>query len=126
MTTLQSDPSQAATVAAIVAVRRRAGVRITILAIALIAGAAVALGIGPVGIPVADVIGVLSHRLLGTAASPDWAPYTEQVVWTARAPRVAMAAVAGAALAVAGAILQAVVPAATSASVSGRSAARWR
>ena len=112
MTTTQASPAEAASAAAVTAIRRtrrRAATRIAALSIALALGASAALGIGPVAIPLGDVFGILGHHLLGTPVSDTWAPYAQQVVWTARVPRVAMAAVAGAALAVAGAILQAVV-----------------
>ncbi|MEM9464268.1 MAG: iron chelate uptake ABC transporter family permease subunit [Actinomycetota bacterium] len=67
----------------------------------------VATGIGAVGIPRDQVWEVVSTRLLG--GSPDVAPEVEQIVWTIRLPRVLLAAVVGAGLALAGLCLQAVV-----------------
>ncbi|GAB3273393.1 FecCD family ABC transporter permease [Kineosporia babensis] len=113
MKTSVADPARTTAVnAAQVAIRqahRRATFHVLLLTAALIAVVAAALGIGPVTIPLDDVVGILAHHLAGASPSETWAPYADQVVWTARTPRVAMAAVAGAALAVAGAILQAVV-----------------
>jgi iron complex transport system permease protein len=102
-------PGVGTTIVAIRAARHRAVGHTVLLGLALVAGVGVALATGPIRIPLGQVGEVLAHHLFGTAASADWAPYTDQIVWTARAPRVAMAAVAGAGLAVAGAVLQAVV-----------------
>ena len=67
----------------------------------------VASGSGAVGIPAGDVWEVVSARVVG--ASPDVAPEVEQIIWTFRFPRVLLAAVVGAGLALAGLCLQAVV-----------------
>ena len=67
----------------------------------------VATGIGAVGIPADEVWEVVSARLL--RRSPDVAPEVEQIIWTFRLPRVLLAAVFGAGLAVAVVCLQAVV-----------------
>ncbi|MFD8216705.1 FecCD family ABC transporter permease [Streptomyces sp. NPDC059697] len=66
-----------------------------------------AVSIGAVNIPVADVWGVLLRHVTGRAATGD--PALDQIVWTFRAPRVALAALVGAGLAVAGAVLQTLV-----------------
>ncbi|MGW0944804.1 FecCD family ABC transporter permease [Streptomyces sp. NPDC002623] len=67
----------------------------------------VAVSIGAVNVPVADVWGILGHHLTGRGATDD--PALDQIVWTFRAPRVALAALVGAGLAVAGAVLQTLV-----------------
>ena len=73
----------------------------------LLAAAAAGVAIGPVTIGVADVLRVLAAHLTG--GGHDLAPAVDQIVWEVRVPRVALAAIAGAALAVAGTVIQAVV-----------------
>lgn len=77
------------------------------LLVVLVAVMVVAVSIGAVNIPVADVWGILLHHLTGRGATND--PALDQIVWTFRAPRVALAALVGAGLAVAGAVLQTLV-----------------
>ncbi|MEU5317779.1 iron ABC transporter permease [Streptomyces sp. NPDC021056] len=67
----------------------------------------VAVSIGAVNIPVGEVWRILLHHLTGREATGD--PALDQIVWTFRAPRVALAALVGAGLAVAGAVLQTLV-----------------
>ncbi|MET7603723.1 iron ABC transporter permease [Streptomyces avermitilis] len=67
----------------------------------------VAVSIGAVNIPVGDVWGILLHHVTGQGATGDLA--LDQIVWTFRAPRVVLAALVGAGLAVAGAVLQTLV-----------------
>ncbi|WP_338087826.1 iron ABC transporter permease [Nocardioides lijunqiniae] len=105
-------PAGAAPSAALVAVRalrRRQGSLNLLLLALLLATSTVALGIGPVGVAPADVLGILGHHLLGTPYDAGWTRTEDVIVWGTRAPRVAMAVVAGAALGVAGAVLQALV-----------------
>ncbi|WP_028806305.1 FecCD family ABC transporter permease [Streptomyces sp. 303MFCol5.2] len=66
-----------------------------------------AVSIGAVNIPVGDVWGILLHHLTGRGTTGD--PALDQIVWTFRAPRVGLAALVGAGLAVAGAVLQTLV-----------------
>ncbi|WP_216587343.1 FecCD family ABC transporter permease [Streptomyces brasiliscabiei] len=66
-----------------------------------------AVSIGAVNIPVGDVWRVLLHHITGRGAPGD--PALDQIVWTFRAPRVALAALVGAGLAVTGAVLQTLV-----------------
>ncbi|MFB6726286.1 FecCD family ABC transporter permease [Kribbella sp. NPDC056345] len=91
-------------VLAVRAVRRRARVWIFGLLVALAVGMAVALGIGPVRIPPADVLEIVGNKLFGRPSTGS----TAQIVWGTRLPRVLMATLAGACLSVAGAVLQAV------------------
>uniref|UniRef100_UPI0035BC32A9 iron chelate uptake ABC transporter family permease subunit n=1 Tax=Agreia sp. TaxID=1872416 RepID=UPI0035BC32A9 len=88
--------------------RRRGALTIVGLACASLAAALVAVSIGPVAIPTSTVVGVLADGLFSTGRG-DWSDSTQQIVWATRAPRVAMALVAGAVLAVSGAMLQALV-----------------
>lgn len=73
----------------------------------LVAVMVAAVSIGAVNIPVGDVWGILLHHLTGRGTTGD--PALDQIVWTFRAPRVALAALVGAGLAVAGAVLQTLV-----------------
>jgi iron complex transport system permease protein len=70
----------------------------------LLATMTVALGVGSVGVPVDDVVAVVTRRLrLGAG---DVAFVDDQIVWELRLPRVLGAAAIGASLAVCGAVLQ--------------------
>ena len=77
------------------------------LLVVLVAVMVVAVSIGAVNIPVADVWTVLLHHVTGQGATGD--PALDQIVWMFRAPRVALAALVGAGLAVTGAVLQTLV-----------------
>jgi iron complex transport system permease protein len=88
--------------------RRRGTFLISGLACLALAAALVAVCIGPVPITPSSVVGIIGDRLFSTGRG-DWTDAAEQIVWATRAPRVAMALVAGAVLAVAGAMLQALV-----------------
>ncbi|MEU6923422.1 MULTISPECIES: iron ABC transporter permease [unclassified Streptomyces] len=66
-----------------------------------------AIGIGAVNVPAGDVWTVLVHHATGRGAVDDIA--LDQIVWQFRTPRVVLAAVVGAGLAVAGAVLQTLV-----------------
>ncbi|MEZ3181806.1 iron ABC transporter permease [Streptomyces pimonensis] len=67
----------------------------------------VAISIGAVTVPLAEVWRIIWHHLTGAGAAAD--PAMDQIVWNFRAPRVVLAALVGAGLAVAGVVLQAVV-----------------
>ncbi|MEU1177784.1 iron ABC transporter permease [Streptomyces sp. NPDC005820] len=67
----------------------------------------VAVSIGAVTVPVADVWRILLHHVTGRGTTGD--PALDQIVWAFRAPRVALAALVGAGLAVTGAVLQTLV-----------------
>lgn len=73
----------------------------------LVAVMVVAVSIGAVNIPVGDVWGILLHHITGRGTTDD--PALDQIVWTFRAPRVLLAALVGAGLAVVGAVLQTLV-----------------
>ncbi|RDG37827.1 FecCD family ABC transporter permease [Streptomyces corynorhini] len=67
----------------------------------------VAVSVGAVGVPLGDVWRIVLHHVSGGGASAD--PALDQIVWNFRTPRVLLAALVGAGLAVSGAVLQAVV-----------------
>ncbi|MEW1722811.1 iron ABC transporter permease [Streptomyces sp. NPDC093109] len=67
----------------------------------------VAVSIGAVTVPLSDVWQIVLHHVSGGGATED--PALDQIVWSFRAPRVVLAALVGAGLAVSGAVLQAVV-----------------
>lgn len=77
----------------------------TVAALLLLVTLGISLGAVPV--PIADVWRVIAVHVAGVGGGSD--PLTDSIVWEFRAPRVALAVVVGAGLAVAGAALQAVV-----------------
>ncbi|MBA8816790.1 iron complex transport system permease protein [Microbacterium halimionae] len=89
--------------------RRQGAWRIGGLAASALVIALVAMGIGPVAIDPATVVSVLAHHLFGAPLPVGTDDIAQQIVWGTRAPRVAMAVVAGAGLAMAGAVLQSLV-----------------
>ena len=74
------------------------------LGVAIIAAVAV----GAVALSFTTVSSVVWHKLTGLGAVT-WTPVEAQIVWEFRMPRVLLAAIVGAALSVAGAVLQAMV-----------------
>lgn len=103
---LRPTPQPAVTSDPLAAGRRRARLAVAAAAIAALAVAVVAIGIGPVAIDPAGVVDVLVRRVTGRMPQDTIA---DQIVWSTRLPRVAMAMCAGAGLAVAGAVFQALV-----------------
>lgn len=85
---------------------RRTGV-LAILVILLIAGVIVSATVGQLPIGARGVIGTLLH---GMGFTTDWRPdeISEQTLWHIRFPRVVMSLLVGAALAVAGTVMQAI------------------
>lgn len=75
------------------------------LALALLATVAVSVRVGSVPLSTADVVGVIGAHLTGGSTSG----IEDRIVWEMRLPRVLLALLAGAGLAVAGTVLQAVV-----------------
>ncbi len=74
---------------------------------ALVLAILAAVAIGTVAMPLGMVWQVVSAHLTGDTAGVD--PLSDQIIWQYRAPRVLLAALAGAGLAVAGVCLQALV-----------------
>ena len=90
-------------------VRHRRVVPLTIgLVVALLALAVVAAGTGQLRVPPAEVLGSVLHRLGVDAGPLPSHAHGDAALWTIRFPRVAMAVLAGAALATAGAVMQGV------------------
>jgi iron complex transport system permease protein len=81
---------------------------ITLLSAILIVSIPIAVGLGPVPIPAGTVARILGHHLTGYGPA-DWAVSDDNIVWGLRAPRALLGACVGAALAVAGAAVQALV-----------------
>jgi iron complex transport system permease protein len=110
MATVAEPEAQAETRSATPGRRRAAlgAMWITLLAAVLVVSIPVAVGLGPVPIPAGTVARILGHHLfdLGTA---DWAVSDDNIVWGLRAPRALLGACVGAALAVAGTAVQALV-----------------
>ncbi|UVS80513.1 iron ABC transporter permease [Actinokineospora sp. UTMC 2448] len=74
----------------------------------LLAGIPVAIGLGPVPVEPGTVARIVAAHLVG-GLDITWTPSEDSIVWLVRAPRVLLAAVVGAALAVSGVALQALV-----------------
>lgn len=88
--------------------RSRATLLIAALGVALVLAAIVAAGVGQLQVAPSEVVGSILHRL-GIDLGPLPAhPRGEAALWNVRFPRVVLAAVVGAALGGAGAVLQAV------------------
>ncbi len=105
--TRQRATDAAPAAAALLALRRRRA-RFALIgsAVVLVVVVIVAIGIGPVAIDPLGVIDVLVRRLTGQPAQNTIA---DQIVWSTRLPRIGMALFAGAGLAMAGAVFQALV-----------------
>lgn len=74
----------------------------------LFAAMVLGVGVGAVGVAPGTSLGVVAHRL-GLTTPGDWTSAEELIVWDYRVPRVLLAALVGAGLALVGAVLQAVV-----------------
>ncbi|HWV86940.1 MAG TPA: iron chelate uptake ABC transporter family permease subunit [Capillimicrobium sp.] len=74
--------------------------------VALAASLALAVGIGPAGVPIGDVAGIVAHRAGLAPAPAGVSPLQEAIVWDLRLPRALLAILVGAGLAVCGAVLQ--------------------
>lgn len=81
------------------------------IAVAIVASVVVTVGVGAVPLPAGEVTRILLHDLTGGALGghATWSATDEQIVWQFRAPRVLLAVVVGAGLAVAGTTMQAIV-----------------
>jgi len=79
------------------------------LLVALVASATAGTALGAVAVPLGDVVRVVGHHVFLVPAEPTWSAPRDSIVWDVRLPRVVLAAVVGAGLAVAGAALQAMV-----------------
>ncbi|MGV0851215.1 FecCD family ABC transporter permease [Mycolicibacterium phlei] len=88
---------------------KRYSVILTLLAVLLAATATAGVAVGSVAVPAAEVWQILLHRFVPTALDQTWSPARAAIVLDARLPRVLLAALVGAGLAVCGMVLQAVV-----------------
>lgn len=79
------------------------------LAVALVATIPVTVGLGPVGIGPGSVVQIIGHHLLGWPQRPNANLSEDAITWLLRVPRVLLGAIVGAALAITGAALQAMV-----------------
>ncbi|UMG93953.1 iron ABC transporter permease [Nocardioides sp. TF02-7] len=75
------------------------------LLVSVVAGTA----LGAVHVPFASVVEVVSHHLFLVPEQRDWSASRDSIVWEVRLPRVLLAALVGAGLAVCGIALQAMV-----------------
>ncbi|CAI2933514.1 FecCD family ABC transporter permease [Aminobacter niigataensis] len=78
------------------------------LVILLVAAMVIAVGVGPVAIPLETVWGVIANKLVPGSVEVAWSSGRENIVWDVRAPRVILGAAVGASLALVGAALQSV------------------
>ncbi|OLP55659.1 ABC transporter permease [Rhizobium rhizosphaerae] len=80
---------------------------VALLALILILAAITAgVSLGAASIPLKTVWGVVADRLVPGSVIKDWSAGRESIVWDVRFPRVVLAALVGAGLAVVGAVLQ--------------------
>lgn len=88
--------------------RRLSTLVFTVLWLALGTALLVSAGVGQLSIPPLEVLGSLLHRVGITALPLPEHPSGDQTLWAIRFPRVAMAALVGAGLAVSGLLMQAI------------------
>jgi iron complex transport system permease protein len=88
--------------------RTRTALTFGVLGVALAVLAVVSAGIGQLHVPPAEVVGSLLHRIGLDVGPMPTHPNGDAALWTIRFPRVAMAALVGAALAASGALMQGV------------------
>lgn len=79
------------------------------LSAALLVAMVVGIGVGAVNQSPVTVVQVLGHHLAGWPGEVTWSVPTDSIVWDVRTPRVLLAALVGAGLAVTGVALQAMV-----------------
>jgi iron complex transport system permease protein len=79
------------------------------LFVVLVATLPVAIGLGPVAIAPGRVAEIVGHHMLGWPHTVSWSDSDDSIVWLVRTPRVLLGAIVGAALAVSGVALQAMV-----------------
>lgn len=79
------------------------------LSAGLLVTVVLAVGIGAVGIDPGTVARIVGHHTLGSPADATWTQAEDSIVWQVRLPRVLLGVVVGAALAVCGVALQAMV-----------------
>jgi iron complex transport system permease protein len=75
---------------------------------ALVVAIILSVSVGAVALPFGKIVRIILHNTLGLGVA-DWKAVEAQIVWEFRLPRVLLAAIVGAALSVAGTVLQAMV-----------------
>lgn len=103
------SPAAAAAASAFATTRRRGRLAIVGTTVLLAVAVLLSIGTGPVGVPPLTVARIVAAHLLPGEHVATWTPAQDQIVWTFRLPRVLMALLVGAALAVVGSVLQAIV-----------------
>ncbi|EHR61646.1 FecCD family ABC transporter permease [Saccharomonospora cyanea] len=89
--------------------RRHGRLWISGLGLALASTVVLAVGIGAIGLSPSTVVQIIGHHTFGTPAQWSWTAPQDAIVWQVRLPRVLLGAAVGAALAVCGVALQAMV-----------------
>jgi iron complex transport system permease protein len=89
--------------------QRRFLMLLPILVVALVCSVIVAVSVGAVPLPFEKVVQIMLHHLAPGSVPVTWTPTEDQIVWQFRLPRVLLAVIVGAALAVSGTALQAMV-----------------
>lgn len=89
--------------------RRRTLAWVCGLSVVLLATLVTAVCIGAVALPPSTVAQIVAHHVLGLPSEAAWSPSDDAIVWQVRLPRVLLGAAVGAALAVCGVALQAMV-----------------
>lgn len=106
-TALKTKPSGSETHSHSTSTRRVTALS-AVLAIALVAAVLISAGSGQLGIPPHEVLGSILHKIgINWLPQPSH-PAGDSTLWTIRFPRVAMAALVGAALALSGLVMQAI------------------
>lgn len=85
------------------------GLRLVVLALALLLTPALTVVIGAAAVPLDEVIGVLASHIPGLDVQITWDRSTDAIVWDTRLPRIIAGVAVAAILGVAGVVLQAVV-----------------
>ncbi len=92
------------------AARRRRALRHILILLALLLPAPVlAIALGPAGVPIPDVLGVIASHIPGLDVDITWSRTVDAIVWQTRAPRIIGAILVGAILGTSGVVLQAIV-----------------
>lgn len=78
------------------------------LPVALVLAIVLAVAVGAVAVPFDRVARILLHHVVPSSVAVDWTPTEDQIVWVFRLPRVLLAVIVGAGLAVSGTVLQAI------------------
>lgn len=89
--------------------RTRVLVWATVLLIALAVAAFLGITVGAVPLTLGETLNVIAHHTLTPHSPITWSPSVDAIIWQVRLPRVLLAVVVGASLAVSGMVLQAMV-----------------